>query len=292
MKTESADVLAADPLTGAASHAPRTGPAEVCAVLSSRRLRVRFEGDPRAHDAQVAVPGYDDPREADRVLAMTDDAGSTWIVGVIRAPRPASLLEEALEAPETEDTVRVHDRTGRLLFEYDPESERAILHVPSGDLELSVPDGALSLKARDGVHVDTDGDVKVRGGRSVRLEAARGEGPAARLTMQPGELSLVASAITAAADRAELLAAKLGVRAQRVESHVDRVRTVVKVLDLRAGRIVERARDVYREAEGLSQTRAGTLRMVAKKAASLVGENTLLKARDRMKIKGERIHLA
>ncbi|MCZ7679654.1 MAG: DUF3540 domain-containing protein [Sandaracinaceae bacterium] len=167
-----------------------------------------------------------------------------------------------------------------------------MLHVPDGDLEVSVPQGALRMKARDGVEIATDGDVRVAGGRSVSLEAARAEGPASRIAMQPGELSLVGSVLTAAADRAELLASKLGVRAHRVESHVDRVRNVVKVLDLRAGRIVERAKDVYRETEGLSQTRAGRLRMVAQKAVQIVGENALLKARDRMKVKGERIHLA
>ncbi len=285
MSRASADPAPSD---AAPARARATGPAEVRAVVG-RRLRIAFDGDAGVVDAQVALPGYDEPREGDRVLALTDDAGATWIVGVIRAPRPQSLIDEALSEP---GAVKVHDRRGRLLFEYDPEADRAVLHVPDGDLELSVPEGALRMRARDGVEVATDGDLSLRGGRRVELEASRGTGPASRLAMQPGELTLVASVITAAADRAEVLASKIGVKAHQLESHVDRVRSVAKVLDVRAGRIVERARDVYREVSGLSQTRAGRLKLVAQKAAQLVGENTLLKARDRMKVKGERIHLA
>jgi hypothetical protein len=210
-------------------------------------------------------------------------------VGVIRAPRPASLIDEALSDA---GPVQVRDRRGGLLFEYDPETERAVLHVAQGDLELSVPQGALRMRARDGVAIETSGDLSLRGGRRVELEASRGTGPASRIAMQPGELTLVGSVITAAADRAELLASRIGVKGHQLESHVDRVRSVAKVIEVRAGRIVERAKDTYREVSGLSQTRAGRLKLVAQKAAQIVGENTLVKARDRMKIKGERIHLA
>lgn len=281
---------AADPVSSdaPAARARATGHAEVRAVIG-RRLRIAFEGDGGVADAQVALPGYDEPREGDRVLALTDDAGVAWVVGVIRAPRPPSLIDEVLSE---RGAVKVHDRRGRLLFEYDPEADRAVLHAPDGDLELSVPEGALRMRARDGVEVATDGDLSLRGGRRVELEASRGTGAASRIAMQPGELTLVGSVIAAAADRAEVLASKVGVKAHQLESHVDRVRSVAKVLDVRAGRIVERARDVYREVSGLSQTRAGRLKLVAQKAAQLVGENTLLKARDRMKVKGERIHLA
>jgi hypothetical protein len=266
------------------------GPAEVREVLSPRRVRLLMDG--ALVDGTLAAVGYDDPREGDRVLALRDGPRGAWVIGVL-APRPPSLLEEALEASATDASpVAVRDRRGRLLFEYDPERERAVLHVAAGDLELFVPEGALRMRARDGVTMESDADLTLRAGRSAVIEAARGEGPSARIAMQPGELTLVGSVLTAAADRAELLASKVGVKAHQVESHVDRVRTVAKVLDVSAGRIVERAKDVYREVERLSQTRAGRLKLVAKATMHLVGENTLVKARDRMKVKGERIHLA
>ncbi len=313
MKGDTAAETGSIPAPVEARPRPRSGPAEVHAVLDARRVEVAFEGGGAALEAQLAVPGYDDPREGDRLLAWTDDTGATWVVGVIRRA-PVTLLDEALdEALDAPLPVRVRDRRGRLLFEYDPGEDKAVLYVPSGDLEVSVPEGALRMRARDGVEVVSAGEVRLEGeavalraeralsgqapevalkGRRLELEASRGETASAKVALEPGELSLVGSVLTAAADRAEILASRVGVKAHRVESHVDRVRTVVNVLDVRAGRILERAKDVYREVSGLSQTRAGRLRLVAEKAAQLVGENTLLKARDRMKVKGEQIHLA
>ena len=286
MSSENAQAHVA--LAETAPPALRSGPADIRAVLSPRRVRLALPGG--LVDAQVATPGYDDPREGDRVLFFTDEAGDLWVIGVLRAPRPASLIEAALEASPA--PVQVHDRRGRLLFEYDAAADRAVLHAPSGDLELLVPEGALRMRARDGVAIESGADLELRGARRVSLEAREGEGPTARVALEKGELSLVASTLTAAADRAELLASRVGVKAHQLESHVDYARSVAKVLDVRAGRIVERAKDVYREVERLSQTRAGRLRLVAKAAASLVGESTLIKARDRVKVKGERIHLA
>jgi len=271
---------------------PRSGLAELRSVGSGGQVRLSFVHtapglaetlDERVLDARIAAAGFDDPRAEDRVLAMTDASGATWVIGMVGAPRPASLIEETLarSAPPPGPQV-VRDRHGRLLFEYDPESDRSVLHAPSGDLEISAPQGTLRMSARDLV---IDGD------RRVEITAARGEA-SSRLSMEQGELTLVGAVVTAAAERAELIAHRVGVKAHALESHVDRVRHVAKVIDVRAGRIVERAKDVYREASGLSQTRAGRLRLIAKKTAQLVGENTLLKARDRMKVKGERIHLA
>jgi hypothetical protein len=184
----------------------------------------------------------------DRVLLASDDRGGGWIVGRCAAPLVDRILED-------EEPLRLHDRQGRLLFEYDAASGRAVVHVPSGDLDVEVPDGAFRVRARDGI-------------------------------------SLAGAEITAVAERADLVADRLAVRARRVETAVERVKHVVGIVESTADRIVERAKDVYREVEGLTQLRSGRLRMVARSTAELVAENALMKARERMKIKGERIHLA
>ncbi len=56
-------------------------------------------------------------------------------------------------------------------------------------------------------------------------------------------------------------------------------------------RIVERAKEAWRETEGLSQTRAGRVRMVAEQTLHLLAERTTLKAREDVKVKGEKIYL-
>ena len=255
-------------------------------VIGGAAVRVSFTGDPEVHDAKIVVPGYTSPRVGDSVLVLTDEQGLTWILGLL----PRSALDEALDDAPARRNV-VHDRRGRILFEYEPEHDRAVLHIPTGDLEILAPDGMIRMRSGVGISLETAGDLSLRSDRRVDVVAAP-ERSSARLSMHAGQVTIAGAVVAALADRAELLASEVGLEARHVETRVERLRTVAKVIDVRAGRVVERARDVYREVSGLSQTRAGRVRLVAKKTAQLVAENTLLKARDRMKVKGERIHLA
>lgn len=91
------------------------------------------------------------------------------------------------------------------------------------------------------------------------------------------------------------LSARVGearVEGRTLSTTFDRVRSVVGVLETRAGRVLERAKSVYREVEGLSQTRAGRLRLVAETTASLLGQRTVVKAKEDVKVKGDKVYLA
>lgn len=272
--------------TPAVAEPGRSGEATVEARLSGGRLRVRF-ADGALKDARVAAAGYDEPLAGDAVVALVDSAGEAWVLGVVHTDRSAEL-EALLDAPAA---TQVHDRRGRLVFEYDAATDRAVLHVGEGDLDIEVAGGALSLSARDGVRIASGAEARLTARTGIELEV-EAEGGTSRVAMKRGELRFVATALAAAAERAELVADRLGVTARLGEGRFDKIKQVARVIDTRAGRIVERAKDAYREVERLSQHRAGRLRWVAKKTASIVGEDTVIKARRTAKVKGERIHLA
>lgn len=82
------------------------------------------------------------------------------------------------------------------------------------------------------------------------------------------------------------------VEGRTLSTTFDRMKTLVGVLETRAGRILERAKNTYREVEELSQTRAGRLRLVADKTASMLGQRAVIKAREDVKIKGDKVYLA
>jgi hypothetical protein len=260
----------------------RSGPAEVCRMAGPRAVQLIARGGER-FVAALAVPGYDAPREGDRVLFHTDDAGRRYVIGVLSV-RPPSAIDEALAAEEDRERREVRDEYGQLLFEYDPASRRAVVHVPDGDLEIAVARGGLTVSARDGVRLESE--------RAVELSVSRSDGACAKVALGAQGATLAGAVVRLVGERAEVLAARVGIRASLMETRVDRLRQLAEVVDTRAERIIERAKDAYREVEGLSQHRAGTLRWVAEKTASILAENTLMKARDRVKIKGERIHLA
>ena len=63
------------------------------------------------------------------------------------------------------------------------------------------------------------------------------------------------------------------------------------VVETRAGRIIESAKNVYREVSELAQMRAGRVRWIAKETFHLLGRTAIIKAEEDVKVKGAKIHL-
>ncbi|MEO5727832.1 MAG: DUF3540 domain-containing protein [Byssovorax sp.] len=217
--------------------------------------------------ARVAVASDYAPRAGDTVLVATCDDGARYVIGVISAPREATTSpaaatfveardgsRAALEATGSCEAIRVRDGRGRLLFEHNAEEGRSIVHVPEGDLDLVVP-----------------GSVRISAGAEIALTGAR---------------------ITMKADHADVRVDEARFAARALSSTVDHVLQVVETLEVRAGRVIERAKETYREVEGLAQTRAGRLRLVAEETLHLLGRRAQMKAHEDLKLKGEKIYLA
>jgi len=194
--------------------------------------------------------------------------------------------------PDDDGVVRVRDRRGQLVFEFDPDTGRAVLHVAAGDLTLSVPAGAVTVEARDGFRVATDGRVELSGAEGVRLTAPPSEGVAGSSVVLDARGTAVAThRLDARAQVAELNVGEGRVVARSLHTAVEHARQVAGVVELEANRVIERAKNVYREVEDLAQTRAGRIRVVALNTFHLLGKRTFLKAEEDMKIRGEKIHL-
>ena len=131
-------------------------------------------------------------------------------------------------------------------------------------------------------------------GRSVRVEAERS------LVMSAGD-----TAISAQPRHLSLLAEEIAVTSQQTSWTTKGFRLVGDVVETRARRIVQRAEEMesrarllvektwqsLREAEDLAQTKAQRVRLVAEDTLRAFGRRTLLKAREDMKLRGERIYL-
>ncbi len=167
------------------------------------------------------------------------------------------------------DRLRVRDPQGRLVFEY--ARGRMVLSAPEGDLELRAPQGQVKIEGARGVSVEApDASLEVRQG-AVSIDAERVGVTAKRVSAEVHEATLTSKVLRTVAERAI---------------------TEVERVEVRAGRVIERAKEVYREVEGLSQTRAGRLKLVAEKAVQMLAEDLTFKARRDAKIKGEKIYLA
>ncbi len=141
---------------------------------------------------------------------------------------------------------------------------RAVIERANGGDVLRLADsrGRLVLEAREGSHgvilSVAEGDLVLRSERGrVRIEAAEG-------------VEIESKVVTITAGR---------------------LRQAVGVLETQAKRIFEKSKDTYREVSGLSQLRAEDVRIVAKSTLRALAERLRMKAKEEVKIDGEKIYL-
>lgn len=224
--------------------------------------------------ARLALASGDyTPRAGDQVLLVVDGAGQAYVVGVLRALRPA--------APQAMAGIEV-----------ERDGERMRLTIPHGDLELHAAHGRVRLHGSEGVELASDRDVTIEAGRSAAIgcvdrdgtlrSGARFEGSTAEL--RAGVLATRAAHLHTVAEEVTLIAA-------RMDAHVERLRQRASELEIEAGELVEKARTAYREVEELAQTRAGRLRFVARTTLHALAQRAKMKAEAVFAIDGESIHL-
>jgi hypothetical protein len=158
---------------------------------------------------------------------------------------------------------------GEVLFTYSVRTGQATVHT-KGDLRLASESGNVEIHAREA--------VRIEGGKKVQISTEETELESARVRANVGE------------GRFSLREAIFS--AERIDTAVQVARTIAGVMELRAGRMVERLRDSFREVEGLSQTRAERVRVVAKDAFQVQSHRATIKAEDDLALMGEKIHLA
>jgi hypothetical protein len=230
------------------------------------------------------------PAIGDAVLIASAD-GAFFVIGVMRALRDASGelgardgSSAALEEDENGSTWRLRDAQGRLIFEHS--AARSVVHVHR-DLELRA-EGDLSLAASGAVRIESGESVRASAPGPIELVSSTGE---SSVRVDGDRATIAARAIETRAQTAKVELGEANVVVGTLRTVAHRIRERAELVERDAGRIVERAREVFREASELSQTKAGRIRLVAEQALSLFGKQTTVKAREDVKINGEKIYL-
>lgn len=154
------------------------------------------------------------------------------------------------------------------------------------------------IEAQDGATATrtADGRLTLRSPRGEMLFEYHADGSGRCVVFAPvGDLELRAEHGRIALRAAEGIdletAGEVRIEAKALRTVVELLQQTAGVVEQRAERWIERLGSVFREIEGLSQTRARRVRTIARETMQLLGKRTVLKAEGDMKINGERIHL-
>jgi hypothetical protein len=262
---------------------------------SPGEFRVRIEKDSCTHPARPALIGSRPPEVGDRVLVAGDSGDQLWIIATIPAPglpagpqqaevREAGGASAAVTPGAGGPLIAVRDRQGALVFEYEPDTRRTTLYAAAGDLALEVPAGALNLRAAGGVRIESGDTVEMGAPGGIGIHAGRTAGEQTRVEVRPEGLGVVAPA-------ADLAAGTVRIDASRMVSRLEKAVAVYGSLEITANRIRQRARRFLTAVEELLHLRAGRFEADVEDDLRLRSGTASLKAKGRVKIDGESIHL-
>ncbi|XXX80606.1 DUF3540 domain-containing protein [Sorangium sp. So ce134] len=240
--------------------------------------------------ARLAVPGYQGT-PGDRVLVAKHASGAEfYIVGVILAARgPVVQTAEGATASADGSEIAIRDASGAVVVTYDAATGAARVAAPAGDLTLAAPRGKVVVEAATDVELRARRDVRHRAARRVACEAGEGGGPG--VVVERTGVRVAAPAVDVTSDRASLHATEATVLAERIATTAAQIASTAGRMEIQAERLIERARDAYREVDGLLQTRARRARSLIREAYQLVSDRTSLVSKKETSIDGERVLL-
>jgi hypothetical protein len=155
-----------------------------------------------------------------------------------------------------------------------------------GDHRIPLADGATVH-----VHGGTAAEIRDREGRLL----VRYEDGAAEIAAPSGDLRLAAPGgrvvIQAGTDIEIGAPGEVTVKAERFLTRVRVLAQHAERLEVSAGRILERAREAYRDVEELLQTRAGRVRAVIEDAYHLQARRTSIASKEDTSIDGKKVLL-
>ncbi|MDK2957169.1 MAG: hypothetical protein PWQ57_2665 [Desulfovibrionales bacterium] len=128
----------------------------------------------------------------------------------------------------------------------------------------------------------------------VSLTAAQGElllaADKVRLAGRES-VNLAGPEVSVAAERHTIRTTAVSLVAGLAEFHLGAARGVSRVVDWTADRISQRCKRLYKNVEDFEESRVGRLRQLVRRTFTLRANQADIKAEDRVKIDGERIHL-
>jgi hypothetical protein len=234
-------------------------------------------------EARVAVrnaqAGYA-PAAGDQVLVLTDPTGAaSYVVGVLSAVvRTAGGASASVEG----ERVLLRQADGAVVVEFDARTGQARVLAP-GDLALAAPKGRITFEAMT--------DVTIVAGRRVVQRVRGDDGARSELSVEASGVKVAGPALDVTVESARAKVTDGSLHAARVSTTVERLTQTVTDWELRADKVTEHARTVYREVEGLLQTRARRARTIVQETLHMVAGRTRIRSKEDTSVDGRRVLL-
>jgi hypothetical protein len=288
MAIRNAKVQQADRATATSDVRPAT---IVELDVASERARVRVtsgRGATEPAPARIAqIPGYK-ASVGDRVLVAGSET-DLYVIAILHAARaPSVTLPDGAAAEVRDGAIELRDPAGRLLVRY--MDGRAEIAAPAGDLTLAAPNGRVVLKSGTDVSIEAARDVVHRAGRRVDVAVGDPEGPP-QLRVEPAGAEVKVDRIAVQAKAARVAVGQVAFFARSIATTAEKIATRADRYEVEATRLIEKARDTFRDVTELAEERIGRARTLVKDVYSLSAGRTVVTSKEETTIDGKKILL-
>ncbi len=223
---------------------------------------------------------------AERADSVADSAPISRV-----APQRLCARDGSSAELDESDVLRIRDRRGAILFEYDPDSGRGRLTLAEGDLSLEAPRGNIELLAGGEVRCLARGDIALHSASSVSMTASDAAGGRAGVQVDRRAVAITGERLALTADEAELRLERTRFLGDWVETGIARAELLVDKLESRVGTLVQRASNVFQFVEELHQLKTKRFRVRTEEGMQLDAGHVVMKAREDVDIDGAQINL-
>lgn len=251
--------------------------------------------------ARLAIPLFHKLASGDDVLVAEGNNDNFFVLGVLNKnsensdPAPKMIVADgtfaSINSSENGQKLGVYSNNNELIFEYDPDTKKARIFSDAEDMVFDAPNGNIKFNAAGNIHLKGH-QVELSGRSGIGLSVGQVfEKIRSGISLKPGKIDVASQEVKISAQRASLFLDEARNNIKAVVSKIGSAKMIVDKLETTASSIIEKTKNSYRTTENLSQVKAGRMRMLIQKTFHLGSRSSIIKAKEDVKVKGEKIHL-
>lgn len=251
--------------------------------------------------ARLAIPLISPLNKGDEILVAGADIDNLYIIGVLSNKRPhvelplrhniGSGAYIMIDDSSQSSTLQVFSKRNELLVEYDPESEKTRVNVEKGNLEFTTHNGDIVFDTKQNIRLNGQA-IELTSRSKVQLSVADAFGQLmSSLSIRPKHMKISSTEVGIAAQKSELHIKETRYLGKIFRGKIEDTELIAGKLTTIAKSITQKAINVYKTVEQLSQLRTGRMRTLVGSTFHLKAKKSYMKAEEDFKINADKIHL-
>ena len=251
--------------------------------------------------ARLAIPLISPLNKGDEILVAGADIDNLYIIGVLTNIAPHTELPKRhnigsgayimIDESNQSATLQVFSKRNELLVEYDPESEKTRIHVEKGNLEFTTHHGDIIFDTKQNIRFNGQA-IELTSRSKVKLSVADAFGRlVSSLSVRPKHMKISSAEVAITAQKSEFHIKETRYLGKIFRGNIEDSQLIAEKLTTIAKSVTEKAKNVYKTVEQLTQLRTGRMRTLVGSTFHLKAKKSYMKAEEDFKINADKIHL-